>query len=240
MLLAQPQMNWFSLTGYCGCLIAIYHSINHYALAPKAPETPLQNRLATLLEASNDPRIVPQSLLFLDSHPGKEDSLTVLKASLFKLLQRLLPEVRHQDFAKWGRDSKEALVRMLTLLLKNNQTTNEKALIDDECILKMIRVSALDERPETLELMRKIFLEESGMTTPDIRDAAKQAYEELQLKIGSAKELQSVFEKDHEISGKQSELAERNDLDPADRVRTGSFTPSPKEVEMEAIQIIGK
>ncbi len=239
MLLAQPQMNWFSLTGYCGCLIAIYHSVNRYSLAPKAPETPLQNRLATLLEASNDVRIVSQSLLFLNSYPGKEESLAVLKSSLFKLLQRLLPEVRREDFAVWERDSKDALAQTLTHFLKNDQTANEKALIDDEFMLKLIRVIALDERPETLELMRKIFLDKSEMTSPDIRDAAKQTYEKLQSKIGPPEELQSLFENDHEVAGRQNELAERIDLDSDDRVRTGSFTPIPIEVEAEEFQKIG-
>ena len=106
-------------------------------------------------------------------------------------------------------------------------------------MLKLIRVIALDERPETLELMRKIFLDKSEMTSPDIRDAAKQTYEKLQSKIGPPEELQSLFENDHEVAGRQNELAERIDLDSDDRVRTGSFIPIPIEVEAQAIQKIG-
>lgn len=240
MLLAQPQMNWFSLTGYCGCLIAIYHTINRYSLAPKAPETPLQNRLSTLLEASNDVRIVPQSLLFLNSYPGKEETLSVLKASLFRLLHRLLPEVRGEDFAAWGRDAKDALAKTLIDLSKHKRAESEKALIGEQLILEMIRVCAMDERRETLDLLRGLFSPGTEIESSDVRDAAKQAYEELQLKIGATEELQPFFEKEYEISGKQNELVERIDLDSGNRVRSGSFTPVPMEVETEAVQKIGK
>ena len=98
----------------------------------------------------------------------------------------------------------------------------------------------MDERPETLDLLRGLFHPETEIKFHDVRAAAKQTYEELQLKIGATEELQPLFEKEYEISGKHNELVERIDLDSGNRVRSGSFTPVPMEVETEAVQKIGK